>query len=353
VSEAPGPALGPETTLEGAPATPDRREMLAAALDAMPDAPEDHEPHRAESPEEERARGPDGKFIAKEPTEAPAVDASEPVAPVVAPEPVEEPAWSKPPPSWKKDFHEAYAKAPPEVQQYVTQREEEMRRGIEPLIPKAKMADEFMQAMAPFEQNIRSSGLPPAQAVATLMQADNILRNAPMEQRMAYARDLLGQYGIDLSGMDWSTAPVDPRMVALQNQLQATQNTVSNLQQQSVEAHNAALLSEIEELSRGKEHFEAVRPAMAQLLQSGVATSFEDAYEKAIRLDDGLYQSVFAAKQAQIDADKRKVADEAAKAAKAAAVSVRTSTPGRAPPTKAQDRRSLLAEQMDGLDGRI
>jgi hypothetical protein len=329
--------------------------MLAAALDAMPDGPQDHEPHRAETPEDDRPRGPDGKFVAKEPSEepAPAAAAAAPETPAVAAEPAEEPAWSKPPPSWKKDFHEAYAKAPPEVQQYVTQREEEMRRGIEPLIPKAKMADEFMTAMAPFEGNIRASGLPPAQAVATLMQADNILRNAPMEQRVAYARDLLGQYGIDLSGIDWSAAPVDPRMVAMQNELRATQNTVTILQQQSVEAHNAALLSEIEELSRGKEHFEAVRPAMAQLLQSCIATSFEDAYEKAIRLDDTLSQSVFAAKQAQADADKRKAADEAAKAAKAAAVSVRSSTPGRAAPTKAQDRRSLLAEAFDGLDGRI
>jgi hypothetical protein len=45
--------------------------------------------------------------------------------------------------------------------------------------------------------------------------------------------------------------------------------------------------------------------------------------------------------------------NRAAKAARAAAVSVRSSTPGTNTASKAQDRRSLLAEQFDALSERL
>jgi hypothetical protein len=56
-------------------------------------------------------------------------------------------------------------------------------------------------------------------------------------------------------------------------------------------AQNQALLGEINNFSQKAEHFEEARPAMIQLLQSGMATDL-DAYEKAIRLDPNLFDAV-------------------------------------------------------------
>ena len=92
---------------------------------------------------------------------------------------------------------------------------------------------------------------------------------------------------------------------------------------------------------------------MIQLLNSGVAKDLEDAYNKAVRLDTELFDRTQKASQAQAEAAKREASNKAAKAARAAAVSVRSSTPGVNTATKAQDRRSMLLEQFDNLNERF
>ena len=92
---------------------------------------------------------------------------------------------------------------------------------------------------------------------------------------------------------------------------------------------------------------------MASLLQAGLASDLESAYTQAIRLNDELFTSDQAALQAKRDAEKRDTANRAAKAARGAAVSVRSSTPGVPAKTNAQDRRSMLAEQFDSMTDRL
>lgn len=344
MSEAPDTTL--ETGAAAAEAT-DRRDMLAAQLDAVDTSP----PEETLEEVAQRARDEKGRFAPSAAAEA-ATDA--PAAPETPAEP--DPA-IEPPQSWKKEFHEAYTKADPQLRQYIAQREEEMRKGIEQVIPKAKFADEVFQAIQPFQQNLQASGLPPAQAIQALMTADNVLRNAPPEQKRAYAINLLREYGVDLgvappTPEEWGP-PVDPRVNALQSELQTIKSTVLSYQQQQEASQQAALVAEIEAFSKDKPYFEAVRQAMSQLLTSGQAQSLEEAYERALEPWKPVLTEAERGRQAAEEADKRRKADEAAKAAKAAAVQVRSSTPGRAPQTKAQDRLSLLREQFDAVDSRV
>jgi hypothetical protein len=148
-------------------------------------------------------------------------------------------------------------------------------------------------------------------------------------------------------------APVDPNFVALQNELVKIRGEVTGWKQAQEEAANAALLDEVQQFSAKAEHFEAARPTMIQLLQSGVATTLEDAYNKALRLDPELFAKQQQATQAAALAERKASADKAAKAARAAAVSVRGSTPGAPAAKNSADRRSLLAEQFDGLSERL
>jgi hypothetical protein len=113
------------------------------------------------------------------------------------------------------------------------------------------------------------------------------------------------------------------------------------------------LLGEINNFASKAEYFEEARPTMIQLLQSGVAGTLEEAYEKAIRLNDDLFQQTQQRSQAEAAAQKSLSANRAAKAAKAAAVSVKSSTPGTKTTTKAQDRRSMLLEQFDSVNERF
>ena len=116
---------------------------------------------------------------------------------------------------------------------------------------------------------------------------------------------------------------------------------------------NQQLLNEINDFSAKAEYFEEARPTMIQLLQTGVAQTLEDAYDKAIRLDSALFDKMQSAQQAQVAAKQNAEKNRAAKAARAAAVSVRGSTPGTNTAPKAHSRRAMLEEAFDESSARL
>lgn len=267
---------------------------------------------------------------------------------------VEPPVWERPPTSWKKDYHEVWTTADPKLKEYAWQREEEMKRGVEPLLSKAQFADQIQQAIEPYQNNLKSLGIEPPQAIKALMDADNVLRHGTPQQKAQMFASLSQQYGVNLGEIgNLQQQPVDPTVSALQNELYSVKNEVMTWKQQQEAAQNQALLGEIDTFAQKAEFFEDARPTMIQLLTSGMAQNLEDAYNKALRLDEALSSKLQQSQQAQAEAAKREAANKAAKAARAAAVSVRSSTPGVNTATKAQDRRSLLAEQIESLNGRF
>ena len=281
----------------------------------------------------------------------PVVDVA-PAAPVEpAPEP---PVWERPPASWKKDYHEVWQTADPKLKEYAWQREEEMKKGVEPLLSKAQFADQIQQAIEPYQNNLKTLGIAPPQAIQALMNADNVLRHGTPQQKAQMFSTLSQQYGVNLSEINnLQQQPVDPTVSMLQNELYSVRNEVMGWKQQQEAAQNQALLGEINTFAEKAQFFEDARPTMIQLLNSGMAQNLEEAYNKALRLDESLSGKVQQSTQAQAEAAKRESANKAAKAARAAAVSVRSSTPGVNTATKAQDRRSLLSEQFDGLNERF
>ena len=271
-------------------------------------------------------------------------------------EPAPEPIWAKPPSSWKREYHEPWQGVDPKLREYIWQRDEETRNGVEPLLTKAKFAEEMQQVMQPYENTIRGLGIQPAQAVQALMQADHVLRTSHPEQKRAYIAQLAQQYGITLDGSEYyppAGGSVDPMIYNLQNELNSVRGEIIGYKQQQEKAQNQMLMDEINSFAQKAEHFEDAKPIMVQLLQSGVATTLEDAYEKSIRLNDDLFQQSQQRQQADAEAERKSAANRAAKAAKAAAVSVRSSTPGATSTTKAQDRRALLLDQFNNMSERF
>ena len=327
---------------ETTPETPeveaaDRKELLAQQFEA------------AERGEDVAPSGRDdkGRFVPKAKAEVEA----EPEA-----EPAEEPVWMKPPASWKKDYHDVWMTADPKMREYAYQREEQMRKGVEPLLSKAQFADAMNQALEPYMTTIQGLGLKPEQAVAALAQADHALRTSPPEQRYQYLVNLAAQYGVNLAGTSQASQPqttVDPMVWQLQNELNNVRGEVMGWKQQQEMAENQTLLNEINSFADKAEHFEEARPTMIQLLQSGVAETLEDAYDKAIRLNDDLFNRVQSARQAEVAAKQAQEKNRAAKAARAAAVSVRGSTPGTNTAPKAHSRRALLEEAFDESSARL
>ena len=273
----------------------------------------------------------------------------------------EPPVWKRPPASWKKDFHEIWAKADPKMQEYAWQREEQMRAGVEPLLSKAQFADAMQEAIQPYMNTIQGLGLQPEKAVAALMEADHKLRNSDPQTKLAYFYQLAQSYGINLGAVQQGAAPqgampqatVDPMVYQLQNELNNVRGEVMGWKQQQEMRENQTLLNEINQFSTKAEHFEDARPTMIQLLQSGMAETLDEAYEKAIRLNPDLFEQVNKAQQAEIANKQAREANKVAKAARAAAVSVRSATPGVNTAPKGGDRRAILEEQFADLESRL
>jgi len=311
----------------------DRRAMLEQGLEA------------AEKGEPVDGRDAQGRFAPRATQVEPPETEAEP------------PVWRRPPASWKKDYHEVWQKADPKMQEYAWQREEQMRAGVEPLLSKAQFADTMQEAISPYLPTIQGMGLTPEKAVSALMQADYTLRTAPPQQKMQLFMQLAQSYGIQLptNGQmpQQPQAQVDPLVWQLQNELNNVRGEVMGWKQQQEMQQNQQLLGEINQFSMKADHFEEARPTMIQLLQSGMAETLDEAYEKAIRLNPDLFEQINKAQQAEVAARQAKEQNRAAKAARAAAVSVRSATPGVNTAPKAANRRALLEEAFSETESRL
>ena len=221
-----------------------------------------------------------------------------------------------------------------------------------------QFADTMQEAIEPYLPTIQGMGLTPEKAVSALMQADYTLRTAPAQQKMQLFAQLAQSYGINLGAMGANpqAAPqnsVDPLVWQLQNELNNVRGEVMGWKQQQEMQQNQQLLGEINQFSLKADHFEEARPTMIQLLQSGMAETLEDAYEKAIRLNPDLFDQINKAQQAEASAKQAKEYNRAAKAARAAAVSVRSATPSANTAPKAANRRALLEEAFSETETRL
>lgn len=279
----------------------------------------------SEQEKADRIRDERGRFASKTETESIAVtQVDTPPEPVVS---------RKPPSSWKKEAQDLYGKLPQEyqlLQDEIERREADFHKGIEGYRAKAQFAEAMERVIAPHMQTIQSLGVTPDVAVRELLKADQVLRYSEPEQKRAYFNQLAKSYGIDLQQQagEYQLQPMtnDPRVDSVINYLRQQEQA---RQQQELSALN----SEIVKFSEGKEHFEAVRNHMAGLLQSGVATTLQEAYEMAIYADPNIRSQLLAKQHEEAEQKRQAEAKAQAEAARKAA-SVNVSRRGSMPVSK-------------------
>jgi gas vesicle protein len=295
-----------------------------------------------ETTAEQRARDEAGRFAAKE-------KAPETEIPVTEPKPVKAPS------SWKPAAQEAYLKAergealtPEEVRiltNEANRRESDFHRGVEEFKTHAQKAKAYEAAIAPYQQTLQNMGVDAPTAIASLLKADHTLRYSDPATKAQYFQQLAQQYGINLEQIQ-NPPQYDPQTQYLMQQLnelrQSQQQWHNSIQQQEQTRAN----HELEQFSQaGNAHFDAVRGDMADLLETGKATSLQDAYEKAVWMNPDIRQSLI--EQQRFDAQKKATAEAQALRAKSAAVSVKGSSPSAGGvQTNVSDLRALIASQF-------
>ena len=262
------------------------------------------------------------------------------------------------PSTWKKEYVQIWDKMESGEQiskddfvkfaEYANQRESEYKKGVSTYKAEADRAKSYENAIAPYAQDLQRRGIQPTQYIENLVRAEQILSNAPYQQKVQAFQKLAADYGIQLNG-NGQVTQLDNYTQMLMNQLNQVNQEVSSIKGRFAQEENQRLMGEIERVRSDVEkfpHFDVVREEMAQLLELGKAQDLETAYKKAVRMND----DVWALEQERLLKDAKQSAMKAQQVAKAkaAAVSPRSTTPsGRvAEPGDKKDRRSLIAEQM-------
>lgn len=339
----------------------DRREILMQAMEAAEEgtleAPED-KPLEVEASDEiaEQARNEKGQFV-KDEEEAPHMEAE---AHDDEPMEIEEekPALQRPT-TWKKEYLPIWDKLTSGEQltkeegiklaEYAgVQRETEFKRGVSTYKAEADRAKPLIEVIAPIEQNLTSRGINPVQYVQNLVRAEQILSNAPYQQKVQIFQQLAADYGIQLNG-NGQAQQLDPYTQQLMNQLNQVNQEVSSIKGRFAQEENQRLMGEIESFRSDVEkypHFDVVREEMAQLLELGKAQDLKTAYKKAVRMND----DVWALEQDRLlkDAKHSAIKAQQVQKAKAAAVSPRSVTPSGkvSDGSDKKDRRSIIADQL-------
>ena len=226
------------------------------------------------------------------------------------------------PSSWKKDYEEHWGKLDPTLQDYIQQREADYAKGVSTYKNQWDMAAPIVEAIRPFEPLLRQYGVAPQQWVTQLGNAHAQLVTGTPEQKMYVFQQLANDYGINLGAVSGQQG-YDPQFSQLAQELNQIKNQWGQFQSQQEMMEQAQLQNEISSFKDDKPYFEDVRETMAGLLQNGMAHDLQSAYEKAIRLNDDVFQKVQSEQSAKSEsAQREKVAQ-----AKAKVLSPKSTTP--------------------------
>jgi len=249
-------------------------EEVVVAPEAVIEAETPHDD--SEKAADGRVRGPDGKFIAK----APEMVQDTPDQPSEA---VADPAAKlaiRAPASWSPAAKATFDKLPPEVQQAVAKREQEIDHGLRRKSEEVKRYEPLEQVLAPRRAQWAAQGMDEVHAVKTLLAAQDLLEKNPMQGLEFLARS----YGVNLNtaqpqGQPHQAQPArdsHPEIAALKQQLQVLQSQVQT-------AQTAPIVSQIDAFQNDPAnlYFENVRDDMAVLLHNGKASDLKEAYEMA------------------------------------------------------------------------
>lgn len=323
-------------------------EAQTTLRDQLTSAIEQHE--EVQTPQiETRPRDESGKFV---PKETPELKQDTPASPTPTdnPTPVVKPR----PSSWKKDYEDHWSKLDPTLQDYISQREADYAKGVSTYKQNWDQAAPIYEAIQPFMPVLQQHNVDPKTWISNLGNAHQTLVMGTPEQKLQMFARLANDYGVPLQALQGQQ--YDPQFSMMAQELNQLKNQWTQFRSSQEQQEQQLIQSEIKNFATDKPHFEAVRETMAGLLQSGVADSLQNAYDKAIRLHDDIWkQSQQEAQQAEAaklaEAQQQKVAQ-----AKAKAVSPRSSSPTgvMSNGNGKKGLRETLAEQLDAaMGGRV
>lgn len=232
------------------------------------------------------------------------------------------------PTGWNPKVREKWAELPEDIRAEVIRREEASALGVRQLQEQFKPANDFVQSLSPYIQEAITGGQNPAQYIGNVMAAEKRLRQGNDEERFGALADIAEGYGIPLRailkealGYDVAPKKIQQQQHALPPEVQRELDENRKFREQHTQTEDQRAKAEIALFAKDKPYFEDVSEDMGLLLEQGRATSLDDAYNKACRMNNDVWDLMQAKGGQKTDAEKLAERQKAASKAKASSSS--------------------------------
>jgi phage terminase small subunit len=245
----------------------------APAAEAAEDTP-------TEEVADDRPRGPDGKFVAKQDDPAPDTDP--------APAPIQAPVEATAVPGWLADpaAKAEWAKVPPQVQAQVSRRIGELESGL----------TQYRQQWEPlkqFAEQAKAQGTDIATAMGQYVSIENTLRQNPLQGLNTICQNMgldLRQVAAHIMGQPHDSNAETAQLRHENARLRQVEQQFQSQQAQSQQRAEADAQERVTKFAAGHPRFDELSPVIGWALRSGLALddkgqpNLDLAYEYAERL---------------------------------------------------------------------
>lgn len=222
------------------------------------------------------------KAVAEKATDPNAQGAGEPVA---GEEPPGERKWTpeRPPSSWKPKAREQWSALPLEVREEITRREEDAMNGSRKLQEQFAPLRELQQHMTPLVRELQSIGVNPQQHLDTVMTTERVLRTADLPTKFEALLGIADTYGIPLRQIINKSVGQEvlqaPQRAQVPDEIRQELQEIRNWREQQEQGY---VNNEVASFGSNQEFFNDVRFHMADLIERGIATDLQSAYDQAV-----------------------------------------------------------------------
>lgn len=231
------------------------------------------------------------------------------------------------PQHWSAADRSLFAKAPPEVQQRWIAREGELQRGYDAKFQEIagfrREREQLDELLNPYARDLELRGVSRTQFLQSLVGGHKFLQENPREALLWLAQ----AYGVDPQQLTQPQEVADPRYTKITQELSEVRNQFQGWTQQQHQAQHAEKLSRVQTFAESKGEdgqpahpfFDEVSSDILALMKATPGMDLQVAYNKALRMNDEVWEKVQAQKslstQAAKDRERKATVDKARRAA--------------------------------------
>lgn len=195
------------------------------------------------------------------------------------------------PKSWKAEWHAHWDTVPDPLRDIIHTREEDFLKGARGYEEDRKFAKALRDAVAPYQQLIKSQGVEdPLQVVQYMLGAHGQLSNPDPKTRLDYFMKLANIYNIDPPSLAAALQSVqdgvkpDPAVQTLTQEVNTLKSRLGLEDQRRQQELERAIDDEVTAFAKDPKnvHFEELRADIAALLRGSETMTLAEAYERAV-----------------------------------------------------------------------